>query len=340
MKKVICFGEIMARLNPEGYYRFLQAEKLEISYAGSESNVAMSLAYLGIPASYVTKLPNHDLAKAAAFSLQKYGVDISQILFNGERMGLFFLEKGASQRPSQLIYDRKNSAFSLAQPEDFDWEAVFEGADWFHFSGITPALSDSMAEICFQACQKAKEKGLTVSCDLNYRQNLWSLEKAGKVMKGLMPYVDVLIANSDHAASVLGVKAPDEDVIDGELNDDGYKYISQCLMEQYNLKTVAITIRRSYSAGENGWGALLYDGKEFSFSKRYRINIVDRVGGGDAFTAALIYSLMHQFSCCEAVDFSAAASCLKHSIEHDYNLISVEEIRKLMNGDGTGRFQR
>ena len=251
----------MARFNPEGYLKILQAEKLELSFAGAEANVAVSLANFGVPAAFITKLPDHDLAKASVFSLRKYGVDVSQIRYGGERMGLYFTEKGASQRPSKVIYDRKYSAVSLALQEDFDWEKIFHGADWFHFSGITPALSNGMAQICGKACKIAKEIGLTISCDLNYRKNLWSLEEAGSVMNELMPYIDVFIANSEHAAGVMGVKAPDEDVVDGELTDHGYKNVAKSLLERYNLRVVAITRRKSISAEENNWGALLYDGK-------------------------------------------------------------------------------
>ena len=339
-KKVVCFGELMARFNPEGYLKILQAEKLELSFAGAEANVAVSLANFGVPAAFITKLPDHDLAKASVFSLRKYGVDVSQIRYGGERMGLYFTEKGASQRPSKVIYDRKYSAVSLALQEDFDWEKIFHGADWFHFSGITPALSNGMAQICGKACKIAKEIGLTISCDLNYRKNLWSLEEAGSVMNELMPYIDVFIANSEHAAGVMGVKAPDEDVVDGELTDHGYKNVAKSLLERYNLRVVAITRRKSISAEENYWGALLYDGKEFCFSKNYLIHIVDRIGGGDSFTAAFLYSLVNRYSCWEAVEFAAAASCLNHTMEHDYNLVSVEEVKSLMNGDGSGRLQR
>ena len=255
-------------------------------------------------------------------------------------MGLYFTDKGASQRPSKVIYDPNYSAVSLALQEDFDWEKIFHGADWFHFSGITPALSNGMAQICGKACKIAKEIGLTISCDLNYRKNLWSLEEAGSVMNELMPYIDVFIANSEHAAGVMGVKAPDEDVVDGELTDHGYKNVAKSLLERYNLRVVAITRRKSISAEENNWGALLYDGKEFCFSKNYLIHIVDRIGGGDSFTAALLYSLINHYSCWEAVEFAAAASCLNHTMEHDYNLVSVEEVKSLMNGDGSGRLQR
>jgi len=340
MEKIVCFGEIMGRLNPEGYLRFSQAEKFEISYSGGEANVAVSLANFGLNSAYVTKLPSNDLAVAAVRSLRKYGVEVNDIVYGGERLGMYYVEKGASQRPSKVIYDRKYSSISMATPEDFDWNKIFEGVEWFHFTGITPALGDNVAEICLDALKTAKAKNIIVSCDLNYRKNLWSREKAGQVMAQLMPYVDVCIANEEDAFDVFGIKAKDTDLQSGKLDTDGYKSVADALVERFHFKKVAITLRGSISANDNNWGAMLFDGKEYSFSKNYLIHIVDRVGGGDSFGAGLIYALMNNYTSQDAVEFAAAASCLKHTIEHDFNLVTVDEVKKLMKGDGSGRVQR
>ena len=338
--KVVCFGEIMLRLAPEGYYRFVQAEKFGATFGGGEANVAVSLANYGLDATYVTKVPDNDIAQACVNSLRKFGVDTSEIVRGGERLGIYYLEKGASQRPSKVIYDRAYSSISMASREDFDWDKIFEGATWFHFTGITPALSDACAEICLDAVKKAKEKGLTVSCDLNYRKKLWSKEKAKEVMTKLASYIDVCIANEEDASDVFGIKADNTDITSGKLSHDGYKSVAKKLVDTFGFKKVAITLRGSISANDNNWAAMLYDGNEYYFSKNYLIHIVDRVGGGDSFGGGLIYSLVNNFEMQDAIEFAVAASCLKHTIEGDYNMVSVDEVLKLAKGDGSGRVQR
>lgn len=339
-KRVVTFGEIMLRLAPEGYTRFVQAEGYGATYGGGEANVAVSLANFGLDSSFVTKLPAHEIGQAGVNALRRYGVDTSHITRGGKRVGIYFLEKGASQRPSKVIYDREGSAIAKAQKEDFDWDQIFEGADWFHFTGITPALGDAVAEICLEACKKAKEKGLTVSCDLNYRNKLWSKEKAGKVMGELCSYVDVCIANEEDAGDVFGIKASDTDVTTGKVNQEGYKEVAKELAERFGFQKVAITLRESISANDNNWAAMLYTGGEYYFSKKYTMHIVDRVGGGDSFGAGLIYGCLNGMSAQETIEFAVAASCLKHSIEGDFNQVSVEEVKKLAGGDGSGRVQR
>lgn len=338
--KVVCFGEIMLRLAPEGYYRFVQAEKFGATFGGGEANVAVSLANYGMDASYVTKIPANDIGQACVNSLRKFGVDTTNIVRGGDRLGIYYLEKGASQRPSKVIYDRAYSAIAMAEKSDFDWKKILEGAEWFHFTGITPALSDSCAEICLDAVKTAKEMGITVSCDLNYRKKLWTKEKAKEVMTKLAPYIDVCIANEEDANDVFGIKADDTDITGGKLSHDGYKSVAKKLVDTFGFKKVAITLRGSLSANDNNWAAMLYDGKEYFLSKNYLIHIVDRVGGGDSFGGGLIYALTNNFSCQDAIEFAVAASCLKHTIEGDYNMVSVDEVLKLAKGDGSGRVQR
>ena len=340
MAKIVTFGEIMLRLAPEGYYRFVQADKFGATYGGGEANVAVSLANYGMDAAFVTKLPAHEIGQAAVNTLRRFGVDTSSITRGGDRVGIYYLEKGASQRPSKVIYDRAYSAIAMAQKEDFDWEKIFEGAEWFHFTGITPALGDNVAEICMEACKAAKAKGLTVSCDLNYRKNLWSKEKAGKVMGELMPYVDVCIANEEDASDVFGIKASNTDIDGGKLNHDGYKEVAKKLADTFNFSKVAITLRTSISANDNKWAAMLYDGNDYYFSKSYGMHIVDRVGGGDSFGGGLIYATMNDYASQDALEFAVAASCLKHSIEGDMNMVSVKEVKALAGGNGSGRVQR
>ena len=339
-KKVITFGEIMLRLAPEGYYRFVQADTFGATYGGGEANVAVSLSNYGLDAKFVTKLPKHEIGQAAVNSLRKYGVDTSYIARGGNRVGIYFLEKGASQRPSKVIYDRANSAIYEATKEDFDWEKIFEDAEWFHFTGITPALNDTVADICLDACKAAKKMGLTVSCDLNYRNKLWTKEKAGNVMAKLCEFVDVCIANEEDAADVFGIHAEGTDVTKGNVNHEGYKSVAKQLSDKFGFSKVAITLRESISANDNNWSAMLFDGSEYLFSKKYNVHIVDRVGGGDSFGAGLIYSLISDFSSRDAIEFAVAASCLKHAVEGDFNLVSVDEVNKLSGGDGSGRVQR
>lgn len=339
-KKIVTFGEIMLRLAPEGYYRFVQAEKYGATYGGGEANVAVSLANYGMEAAFVTKLPKHEIGQAGVNSLRKYGVDTSMITRGGNRVGIYYLEKGASQRPSKVIYDRAGSSIAEATTADFDWDAIFNGVDWFHFTGITPALNDNVAEICMEACKKAKEKGITVSCDLNYRNKLWSKEKAGQVMGELCKYVDVCIANEEDAGDVFGIKAANTDVTSGKVNHEGYKDVAKQLADRFGFSKVAITLRESISANDNNWAAMLYDGKDYYFSKKYPMHIVDRVGGGDSFGGGLIYSCLQEMEPQQIIEFAVAASCLKHSVEGDFNMVSVDEVMKLAGGDASGRVQR
>ena len=340
MPRVITFGEIMLRLAPEGYLRFTQADKLGATYGGGEANVAVSLAHFGIDAAFVTKLPNNDIGQAAINSLRRFGVDTGKIKRGGARVGIYYLEKGASQRASKVIYDRAGSSIATAEAKDFDWDNIFDGIDWFHFTGITPALGGNLPKICEIACEAAKLKGITVSCDLNYRKNLWSREQACEIMGGLMQYVDVCIANEEDAGDVFGIKAESTDITGGKLSHDGYKSVAAQLKDKFGFKYVAITLRGSISASENNWAAMLYDGENYYFSKEYAVHIVDRVGGGDSFGAGLIYSMLSGKSTQDALEFAVAASCLKHSIEGDFNLVSVSEIEQLSGGDGSGRVQR
>ena len=340
MKRVVTFGEIMLRLAPEGYYRFVQADKFGATYGGGEANVAVSLANYGLDARYVTKLPEHEIGQAAVNSLRKHGVDTSYIARGGSRVGIYFLEKGASQRASKVIYDRDGSSVKDAKAEDFDWDRIFEGVEWFHFTGITPALGENLVEICIEACKKAKEKNITISCDLNYRKKLWTKQEAREAMTELCQYVDVCIANEEDASDVFGIAAENTDLTSGKVNHEGYISVAQQLAQKFQFKKVAITLRESISANDNGWSAMLYeDGKSY-FSKKYMVHIVDRVGGGDSFGAGLIYSQVMGYGPQESIEFAAAASCLKHTIEGDFNMVSVDEVKKLAEGDGSGRVQR
>ena len=341
-KKAITFGEIMMRLNPEGYLRLVQAERFEATYAGGEANVAVSLANYGIEAVFVSKVPAHEVGQCAVNELRRFGVDTSKMVRGGDRLGIYFCEKGASQRASKVIYDRANSAISLASPEDFDWDAIFEGADWFHWTGITPALGGNLPEICLAACKAAKAKGLTVSCDLNFRKKLWTSEKAGEVMGQLLPYVDVCIANEEDTKDVFGIEAEGTDIDSGKLNHEGYISVARQLSQRFGCKKVAITLRSSISASINDWAGMLYSKDEDTahFSTTYHIQIVDRVGGGDSFGGGLIYSMLSGYDDQKAIDFAVAASCLKHSIEHDFNQVSVSEVAALAAGNASGRVQR
>jgi 2-dehydro-3-deoxygluconokinase len=330
----------MLRLAPEGYYRFVQANSYGAVYGGGEANVAVSLAGFGINAAFVTKLPKHEIGQCAVNKLREFGVDTSLIVRGGGRVGIYFLEKGASQRPSKVIYDRAHSAIAEAAETDFDWDKILAGADWFHFTGITPALSDNAAANCLAACKAARAKGITVSCDLNYRQNLWPREKAGEVMGALMGYVDVCIANEEDAADVFGIRAGGSDVTSGKISHDGYKEVAAALVKRFGFKQTAITLRESISANDNNWAAMLFADNEFYFSKKYTVHIVDRVGGGDSFGAGLIYGNLQGMAAQDRLEFAVAASCLKHSIEGDFNLVSADEVKKLAGGNASGRVQR
>ncbi|MGN0486226.1 MAG: PfkB family carbohydrate kinase [Acutalibacteraceae bacterium] len=339
-KRIVTFGEIMLRLAPEGYLRFFQNDRMQATFGGGEANVAVSLANYGMDASFVTKLPSHAIGQGAVNSLRALGVDTKDIVRGGDRVGIYFLEKGASQRGSVCIYDRANSAIQLASREDFDWDKIFEGADWFHFTGITPALGENLVEICLDACKAAKAKGVKISCDLNYRGKLWTREQARAAMTKLCEYVDVCISNEEDAKDVFGIEAENTDIYGGKLNKEGYKSVAKQLMDRFGFEKVAITLRTSISASDNDWAAMLYDGENYCFSKEYHLHIVDRVGGGDSFGGGLIYSLLSGKDTQQAVEFAVAASALKHSVEGDYNRVTVAEVEKLAGGDASGRVQR
>lgn len=340
MKKVVTLGEIMLRLSTPGYQRFVQSDSFDVCYGGGEANVCVSLSNYGLDARFVTKVPKHEIGQSAVNALRKYGVDTSYIARGGDRLGIYFLETGASQRASKVIYDRAHAAIAEADPSDFNWDEIFEGVDWFHFTGITPALSEKGAEITLEACKAAKEKGVTVSVDLNYRKKLWTPEKAGEVMSGLMKYVDVCIGNEEDAEMVFGISADDTDITKGEINHEAYEGVAKKLIERFGFKYVSSTLRESYSASDNGWSAMLYDGEKSYLSKKYDVRIVDRVGGGDSFASGLIYGLVTEMPLGDALEFAVAASALKHTIPGDANLVSKEEVETLMKGDGSGRVQR
>ena len=338
--KVVCFGELMLRLAPEGRLRLLQEPKFEATFGGGEANVAVSLANYGEKAKFITKLPKNDIADAALRELKGLGVCVCGVVRGGDRMGIYYCEKGASMRPSKVIYDRAHSSISEATEEDFNWSEILEGVDWFHFTGITPALGDNVAAITKNALIEAKKRGITVSCDLNYRKKLWSKEKAGKVMGELMKYVDICIANEADAEDVFGIKGATSDVEKGKLNAAEYESVAKQLVDRFGFKAVAITLRESISADDNNWAAMLYKEGKAMYSKKYAIRIVDRVGGGDSFGGGLIYGLNHYEDPQMALEFAVAASALKHTIEGDYNRVSVAEVESLIQGNASGRVQR
>ena len=340
MKRIITFGEIMMRLNPPEYVRFAQARNFEASYAGGEANVAVSLSNFGMDAAFVSKVPAHEIGQCAINALREFGVDTRFMFRGGKRLGVYFVEKGASQRPSKVIYDRADSAIAQADPANFDWDAIFEGADWFHWTGITPALGGHLPEICLEACKAAKAKGIKISCDLNYRNKLWTKQEANKVMSQLMPYVDICIANEEDAKDVFGIEAAVTDITAGKLNHEGYVSVAQQLTERFGFEAVAITLRSSISAFDNDWAGMLYTGGKAYFSPTYHVHIVDRVGGGDSFGGGLIYSLLSGKQPQDAINFAVAASCLKHSIQHDFNHVTVKEVESLAGGNASGRIQR
>ena len=342
-KKVVTLGEIMLRLSTPGNTRFVQSDSFDVVYGGGEANVAVSCANYGHDAYFVTKLPKHEIGQSAVNALRKYGVKTDFIARGGDRVGIYYLETGASMRPSKVIYDRAHSAIAEADAADFDFDAIMEGADWFHWSGITPAISDKAAELTRLACEAAKRHGVTVSVDLNFRKKLWSSEKAQKVMTGLMKYVDVCIGNEEDAELVLGFKPGKTDVTSGELELAGYKSIFEQMVEKFGFKYAVSSLRVSHSASDNGWSACIYDGKtgEFYHSKTYRISpIVDRVGGGDSFAGGVITGFLDGKDFKSALEFGVAASALKHTIPGDFNLVSRKEVETLAGGDGSGRVQR
>lgn len=340
MGKYVTFGEIMMRLSPAGYERFVQSNQFNVFYGGGEANVSISLANYGLDSYYVTKLPAHEIGQAAINGLRRFGVETGYIARGGDRVGIYFCEKGASQRPSKVIYDRAGSAIAEAGREDFDWKKIFEGAAWFHFTGITPALSDNCIEITMDALKAARAAGVNVSVDLNYRRKLWTREKANRVMSELVEYCDVVIANEEDAEKVFDIKAEGTDTLQGRLSYDGYRKVAKELHDRFALKYVAVTLRESLSASDNGWSGMLYDGENFYISKKYGVHIVDRVGGGDSFCGGLIYGLSSGMDNQSALEFAAAASCLKHTIDGDFNLVSVDEVANLVKGDASGRVQR
>ncbi len=338
--RVVTFGEIMLRLAPPGYARFVQAETFGATYGGGEANVAVSLAGLGVNAAFVTKLPSNEIGQAAVNSLRRFGVDTSSITRGGARTGIYFLEKGASQRPSKVIYDRAGSAIAECKEGDFDWESILRGTSWFHFTGITPALSENAFRACLAACKAAKAANIPVSIDLNYRKNLWTREEAGKKISQLTPYIDLCIANEEDAKDVFGIEAASTDIYGGKLSHSAYESVAAELKKRFGFKYVAITLRESLSASDNNWAAMLLGEGGCYYSKNYAVHIVDRVGGGDSFGAGLIYGLLNNFGEQKALEFAVAASALKHSIEGDFNLVSAAEVQRLADGDASGRVQR
>ena len=330
MKKIVCFGEIMMRLNPLNKERFIQADNFAISYSGAEANVCASLANYFEDSSqiyFVSKVPANELGKSSIKTLRSQNINTEYVVQGGQRLGLYFLEEGASQRPSKVIYDRKNSSFAESSVTDYNWDIIFEDCSWFHFSGITPALSENLAEICKMACKKAKEKNIKISCDLNYRKKLWTTEKANSVMSELFEFVDVCIANEEDVQNVFGLQG-------------SYEELAQKIIQKFSCKLVAFTLRESFSADKNIWSSLLFSKTESFKSEKYEIQIVDRVGAGDSFSGALIYALLNDYSNQTSLEFATAASCLKHSIHGDFNQVTVDEVLSLMKGNANGRIQR
>lgn len=346
MKKVVTFGEIMLRLATPGYLRFSQAGEFTATFGGGEANVAVSLANYGVPTDFITRLPENDIARACVMDLRKYGVGTSNIIYGGDRLGIYFLETGAVARASKVVYDRANSAIAEIKPGMVDWEKVFEGAQWFHWTGITPALSQGAADACLEAIRVANKMGITVSCDLNYRKNLWKYgKKASEVMPALVEGCDVILGNEEDAEKVFGIKPEGFDVTAtaGEVNAAEFESVCTQMMKRFpRAKKVIVTLRGSINANHNTWGGVLYDGSKLYASRRYDItHIVDRVGGGDSFMGGLIYGLLtYTTDDQKALEFAVAASCLKHTIYGDFNQVTVEEVVKLMGGDASGRVSR
>lgn len=340
MSKIITLGEIMLRLSPEGQTRFVQADSFDVIYGGGEANVAVSCANYGHDAYFVTKLPAHEIGQSAVNALRRYGVHTDYIVRGGQRIGIYFCETGASVRPGKVIYDRAHSAIAEADAREFDFDAIMSGADWFHWSGITPAISPQAAEITRKACEAAKRQGVTVSVDLNYRKKLWTPQEAQAVMKPLMNYVDICIGNEEDAELCLGFK-PDADVTAGQTDAAGYEAIFRSMAQTFGFKYVISTLRESFSASHNGWKALIFDGQTFYTSRRYDLlPIIDRVGGGDSFSGGIIHGLLTKSSPAEALEFAVAASALKHTVTGDFNLVSAAEVETLAGGDASGRVQR
>jgi 2-dehydro-3-deoxygluconokinase len=340
MKKIVTLGEIMLRLSTPGFERFVQSDSFDVVYGGGEANVAVSLANYGHDAYFVSKLPKNEIGQAAVNALRRYGVHTDYIVRGGDRVGIYYLESGASMRPSKVIYDRAHSSIAEADVSDFDFDEIFKDADWFHFSGITPALSEKAAVMTEEALRAAKRHNVTVSVDLNYRKKLWTPERAKEVMSNLMQYVDVCIGNEEDAEKVLGFKPGKTDVTSGDLELAGYKDIFEQMMKKFGFKYVISSLRESYSASDNGWSACAYDGKEFYHSRKYDIRIVDRVGGGDSFAAGVIHGLLEGKDFKDALEFGVAASALKHTVLGDFNMVTKDEVETLLKGDASGRVQR
>jgi len=339
-KKIVTFGEIMLRLSTPGFLRFVQSDSFDVTYGGGEANVSAALCNYGLQGTFVSKIPDNPIGQSAINHLRRFGVDTQFVARGGDRLGIYFLETGASMRASQVVYDRANAAIAEADSSDFDFDTIFEGAEWFHTTGITPALSDKAAALTLEALKAAKAKGVTTSIDLNFRKKLWTSEKARKVMTELCEYVDVCIGNEEDADLCLGFKAANTDVTKGELHLEGYKDVFRQMKERFGFKFIASSLRESYSASDNGWSALVYNGEEFYHTRKYNIRIVDRVGGGDSFASGLIYGLVTNMPMEEAAEFAVAASALKHTIPGDFNHATLKEVKDLMKVDGCGRVQR
>ncbi|MBC7688597.1 MAG: sugar kinase [Aquabacterium sp.] len=339
-KKVVTLGEIMLRLSTPDYKRFVQADSFDVTYGGGEANVAAALCNYGLNGTFVTKVPNNPIGQSAINHLRRFGVDTQFIVRGGDRLGIYFLETGASMRASQVVYDRAGASIAEIDIAELDFDTIFEGADWFHTTGITPALSDKAAAVTEAALKAARAKGIITSIDLNYRKKLWSKEKAREVMTRLCQYVDVCIGNEEDADTTLGFKAAGTDVTKGELNLDGYKSVFEQMKEKFGFKYIASTLRESHSASDNGWSALVYDGHDFYHTKSYEVRIVDRVGSGDSFASGFIFGLVTGMTLSEAAEFGVAASALKHTIPGDLNHATLTEVKELMKGDGSGRVQR
>ena len=340
-KKVVLFGELMMRLSTKRHERLVQAREFDVLYSGAEANLGVGLIPLGVDSYMVSSVPDNPVGEACLAYMRQFKLNLDHVKRNGFRLGIYYVETGAAQRPSTFLYNRKGSSITELKPGDFDWDAIFAGKHWFHFTGITPALADNVAEIVREACQAAQRHGITVSCDLNFRSKLWPKQKAREVMTGLMEYVDVLFTNEEEAAEVFGIAARDSDVKAGQLDRHGYEDVAVQLRERFNLTHVSISLRGSRSATVNDWSGMLYDGQKFYTSRSYHIDhIVDRVGGGDAYSAGIIYGLLTGQDLQDTVEFAAAAGCLKHSVHGDFNLVSFDEIQALLAGGGSGRIQR
>lgn len=339
-KKVVTLGEIMLRLTSPGHLRFVQSDSFDVTYGGGEANVSAALCNYGLNGTFVSKVPNNAIGQSAINHLRRYGVDTQFVARGGDRLGIYFLETGASMRASQVIYDRAGASIADVDASEFDWDKIFDGAEWFHTTGITPALSDKAAALTLAALKAARAKGITTSIDLNFRKKLWTKEKAREVMTGLCEFVDVCIGNEEDADLCLGFKAANTDVTKGELNLDGFKDVFTQMKAKFGFKFIASSLRESHSASDNGWSALVYDGSEFYHTKHYEVRIVDRVGSGDSFASGLIYGLVTGMPMAEAAEFGVAASAIKHTIPGDLNHATLSDVKDLMKGDGSGRVQR